>query len=149
MADLDPDTTAKASGREIRVSPKATREVCVAVKGMKLDEAKEFLQQVILKKRAVPFRRYNKKAPHRRGLQKAAAGRYPIKAAQKILEILESAEANAIFRGFDVERLRIIHAAAYPGVKLRRYTPRAMGRSSPKLEKLCHIEIALEQREGP
>ena len=149
IIDLDPDTTAKASGRELRISPKAAREVCAAIKGMMLDEAKEYLRQVIAKKKAVPFRRYNKKLPHRRGLQKAMAGRYPVKAAAKILEVLESAEANADYKGLDVERLKIIHAAAYPGAKIKRYMPRAFGRATPKFETLCHVEIVLEQvREG-
>jgi len=120
VIDLDPDTTVKASGRELRVSPKAAREVCVTIKGMKLDEAKEFLEQVRRKKRAVPFRRYNKKKPHRRGLQKVAAGGYPVKAAEKILEILESAESNAMYKGLDTEHLKIVHAAAYPGAKIKR-----------------------------
>lgn len=145
VTGLDPDLTVKASGRELRVSPKAAREVCAAVKGMMLDEAKEFLEQVIAKKKPVPFRRYKKKAPHRRGLQKFYCGRYPVKAARKVFEVLESAEANAIYRGFDVERLRVIHAAAYPGMKLKRYIPRARGRSTPKFETLCHVEVVLEQ----
>lgn len=146
---LNSANTAKASGRELRISPKAAREICATIKGMMLNEAKEFLRQVIAKKRAVPYRRYKKKLPHRRGLQKATAGRYPVKAASKILRVLESAEANAEYKGLDVERLKIIHAAAYPGAKIRRYMPRAFGRAAPKFETLCHVEIALEQvKEG-
>ena len=147
VTGLDPDRTVKASGRELRVSPKAAREVCNAIKGMKLEEAKDFLQQVTLKKRAVPFRRYKKKAGHRRGLQKAYAGRYPVKAARKVLGVLESAEANAEHRGLDIERLRVIHAAAYPGTKIRKFIPRAFGRASPYFETLCHVELVLEQAE--
>lgn len=145
---LDPDRTVKASGRELRVSPKSAREVCNAIKGMRLEEAKNFLQQVTLKKEAVPFRRHKKKAGHRRGLQKAYAGKYPVKAAQNVLKVLESAEANAEYRGFDTERLRIIHAAAYPGAKIRKYIPRAFGRASPYFENLCHVELVLEQMEA-
>jgi large subunit ribosomal protein L22 len=146
--DLDPDTTAKASGRELRVSPKAAREVCTAVKGMKLDQAKELLELVRQKKKAVPFRRFNKKMPHRKGLQKVAAGRYPVGAAEKILEILETAESNAIYKGLDTELLRVAHASAYPGTKIKRYIPRAMGRPTPRFETLCHVEIVLEQVGG-
>ena len=146
VTGLDPDRTVKASGRELRVSHKAAREVCNAVKGMNLDEAKGFLQEVILKRRPVPFRRFKKKAGHRRGLQKAYAGRYPVKAARKVLEVLEGAEANAEYKGLDIERLRIIHASASPGMKIKRYIPRAFGRASPRFETLCHIELVLEQR---
>ncbi len=147
ITELDPERTVKASGREVRVSHKAAREVCNTIKGMVLSEAKEFLQQVIQKKKPVPFRRFKKKVGHRHGLEKAFAGRYPVKAAQKILEVLEGAEANADFKGLDPENLRIIHASAYPGMKIKRYVSRAFGRSSPRFKTLCHIEIALEEVE--
>lgn len=147
ITELDPEKTVKASGRELRVSPKKTREVCNTIKGMNLNQAKQLLQQVITKKQPIPFRRHKKKAGHRRGLQKAYAGRYPVKSAQKILEVLESAEANADYKGLDPEKLRIIHASAHPGIKIKRATPRAFGRSSPRYKTLCHIELILEQKE--
>jgi len=146
ITTTDPERTVKASGREVRVSHKATREVCQTIKGMMLDEAKTLLQEVVKKKKPVPFRRFKKKAGHRHGLTEGAfAGRYPVKAASHILEVLENAEANAEFKGLDPENLRIIHAVAYPGIKVKRSTPRAMGRSSPKIQTLSHIELILEQ----
>jgi large subunit ribosomal protein L22 len=145
---LDPEKTAKASGRELRVSHKHAREVCRTIKGMKLANAKQYLRDVMDKKKAVPFTRYKKKAGHRHGLVKASAGRYPIKAAKKILILVEGAEANAENKGLDVDRLRLIHAAAYPGTKIKRFTPRAHGRASPKYETLTHVEIVLEEKPG-
>ena len=147
--ELDPEKTAKASGREIRVSHKNTREVCRTIKGMPLAHAKEYLKNVMTKKQAVPFRRYKKKAGHRRGLEKAFAGKYPIKSAKKVLKVVESAEANAENKGLDLDRLRIIHAASYPGMKIKRYTPRAHGRSAPKYDTLTHIEIVLDEKPSP
>ena len=144
--ELDPEKTVKASGRELRVSHKSAREICKTIKGMKLIQAKRYLEDVMVKKRPVPFRRFKKKAGHRHGLEKAFAGRYPVKAAKHILKVLEGAEANAEYKGLDTERLRIIHASAYPGMKIKRYMPRAFGRASPKFETLCHIEVALEER---
>ena len=146
--EIDPDTSVKASGREIRISHKAAREVCGAIRGMRLDAAKEFLEQVIQKRRAVPYRKYRKKIPHRRGLGETAAGRYPVKTAKKIMEVLESAESNALYRGLDSEALKVVHAAAYKGITRKRATPRAMGRSSPKNNTLCHVEIVLERTGG-
>jgi large subunit ribosomal protein L22 len=144
---LDPEKTAKASGREIKVSHKHAREVCRTIKGMTLTNAKAYLRDVTQKKKPVPFTRYNKKSGHRHGLPiQAASGRYPIKAAQKILNIVEAAEANAENKGLDTDRLRIFHAAAYPGTKVKRSTPRAHGRASPKNETLTHIEIALDEK---
>lgn len=144
--ELDPEKTVKASAREVRVSHKSAREICKTIKGMMLIQAKKYLREVIAKKRAVPFTRFKKKAGHRHGLEKAYAGRYPVKAAKQILKALEGAEANAEYKGLDTDRLRIIHAAAYPGMKIKRYTPRAFGRSSPEFETLTHIELALEEK---
>jgi large subunit ribosomal protein L22 len=146
--ELDPEKTAIASGREVRVSHKHTREVCKTVKGMMLMQAKEYLRDVMEKKKAVPFTRYNKKAGHRRGLVNAFAGRYPIKASERVLQVLQSAEANAENKGLDVDKLRIIHAAAYPGMKIKRFTPRAHGRASPKFETMTHIEIVVGENSG-
>jgi large subunit ribosomal protein L22 len=144
--ELDPEKTVKASGREVRVSHKSAREVCKTIKGMTLTQAKRYLRDVMTKERPVPFRRFKKKAGHRHGLEKAFAGRYPVKAAKHILKVLEGAQANAENKGLDTDRLRIIHASAYPGMKIKRFTPRAFGRSSPKIKTLCHIEIALEEQ---
>nr|AKQ00886.1 50S ribosomal protein L22, large subunit ribosomal protein L22 [uncultured thaumarchaeote Rifle_16ft_4_minimus_11813] len=55
----------KASGREVDVSPKATREVCQAIKGMTLAQAKEYLEVVADKGKPVPFRRYKHKVGQR------------------------------------------------------------------------------------
>jgi len=147
---LDPEKTAKASAREIRVSHKHAREICTKIKGMKLTAAKTYLRDVVQKKKPVPFTRFNKKAAHRHGLQtKAFSGRYPIKAAQKILNTLEAAEANAENKGLDTDRLRIQHAAAYGGTKIKRFKPRAQGRASPRFETLTHVEIVLEETPIP
>jgi large subunit ribosomal protein L22 len=146
--ELDPEKTAKASGREIRVSHKSAREVCKKIKGMMLDNAKAYLRDVLEKRKAVPFRRHTKKLGHRHGLAGAFAGRYPVKTAQRILRVVEGAEANAENKGLDVDRLRILHAVAYPGMKIKRFTPRAHGRSSPKYETTTHIEIVLEEKPG-
>jgi large subunit ribosomal protein L22 len=144
--ELYPEKTVKASAREVRVSHKSAREICKTIKGMMLIQAKKYLRDVISKKKAVPFTRFKKKAGHSHGLEKAFAGRYPVKAAKQILKVLEGAEANAEYKGLDTDRLRIIHATAYPGMKIKRYTPRAFGRSSPEFETLTHIEIALEEQ---
>jgi large subunit ribosomal protein L22 len=143
---LNPDKTAKASGRELKVSHKAAREVCKAIKGMNLTNAKEYLRDVITKKKPIPYTRYTKKLGHKGGVQKRFAGRYPTKTAEQVLHVIEAAQANAEDKGLDVDRLRIIHAVAYQGIKLKRYKPRAQGRSSPKYETTTHVEIVLDEK---
>jgi len=147
VTEFDTERTVKASGRELRISPKHAREVCKTIKGMRLNKAKRYLGQVMEKKQSVPFRRFVKKMGHRHGMQKAMVGKYPGKAVAKILKVLESAECNADFKGLNIERLRVIHASAYPGMKIKRAIPRAFGRSSPKNKTLTHIEIVLEEIE--
>jgi len=144
---VDPERTAKASGRELRISPKHAREICKAIKGMMLEDAKSFLEDVIAMRRPVPFRRYKKKVPHRRGLQGFCTGRFPVKAANHILRLLKEVEANAEFKGLNTEKLKIIHAAAYPGAKIKKFFPRAFGRSSPNFEILTHVEIVVQEVE--
>ena len=144
--ELDPEKTVKASGRQISVSHKSAREICRTINGMMLTQAKQYLRDVTVKKKPVPFKRFRKKSGHRHGLEKAFAGRYPIKAAGKILKLLEGAEANAENKGLDTDRLRIIHAATSQAMKIKRFQPRAQGRTTPSFNTLCHVEIALEEQ---
>jgi large subunit ribosomal protein L22 len=147
---LDPDRTAVATGRNMRISPKHAREICREIKGKYLENAKEYLEQVIEKKRSVPFRRYNKEVAHRSDLSKNpsvkwAAGRYPVKASQEILKVLDNAEQNAAFKGLELAQLRITHAAAQRGRKIKGMMPRDYGRSSPSNKTLAHVEIVVTE----
>lgn len=142
---LDPDRTAIASGRDLRVSHKAAREICHYVKGMRLEKAKDVLQEVVALKRPVPYRRHKKKVAHRKGVEGFDAGRYPKKAAAAILKVLDQVEANAEFKGLYSDRLKIIHIASHKGRVIRNYIPRAFGRSSPYFNYLTHVEVAVEE----
>ena len=142
---LDPDRTAIASGRDLRISPKAAREICRYINGMNLERAKETLQDVIELKSPIPYRRHKKKVAHRRGVEGFDAGRFPQKAAGEILKLLDSVEANAEFKGLYTDRLKIIHIAAHRARVIRNYIPRAFGRSSPYFNYLTHIEVAVEE----
>ncbi len=142
---LDPALTAKASGRDLRISPKAAREICSTIKGMMLYEAKELLEAVIALKKPIPFRRHKGKQAHKRDLRGWPAGRYPVKAAKAIMKILDNVETNAEQKGLDVDSLKIIHAAAHRGPVMKRYMPRAFGRATPKFRQLTHVEIVVKE----
>ncbi len=137
----DPLTQVRASGREVDISSKAAREICVMIKGMNIAKAKKLLEDVTVKRQAVPFRRYKKEVPHKSSQFKFHSGGYPVKAAEEILKVLKNLEANADFKGLNTEKMTIIHAAAMRGMKVKRYVPRAFGRSSPSFNTLVHIEI--------
>ena len=137
----NPVVHVRASLREADMSPKEAREVCAAIKGLPLDRARAILNDVVELRRPIPFRRYRGKVGHKAGLQGYYAGRYPVKVAKAVLKLLDSLEANADYRGLDTSRLKLIHVAAYPGRRLRRYAPRAFGRASAKNKELVHIEV--------
>lgn len=135
---------------DIRVHPKVMREVCAAIVGMRVKDAKAFLERVIAKKEAVPFRRAYGKQAHRRGLADKwgwPIGRYPVKAASSLLKVLINAESNAEFKGLDVEKLRVIHAAAHKGMTMKRYMPRAFGRATPSFRVTSHVEVIVGEVE--
>jgi large subunit ribosomal protein L22 len=142
---LDPDRTAIASAREVKISPKAAREICHFIKGKFLDKAKTYLEGVIAKDKPIPYKRHKKHVAHRKGLSGWPSGKFPVKAAEEILKVLENAENNAEFKGLDVERMKIIHASAQKGMVVKRFFTRAHGSSSPKNRYLTHIEIAIEE----
>lgn len=142
---LDPDKTAIASGRDLRISPKAARETCRYIREMLLEDAMERLQEVTNLVKPVPYLRYNKKVPHRRGVQGFDSGRFPVKAAVEILKLLDAVKANAEFKGLYTDRLKIIHIAANRGRVIKKYIPRAFGRSSPYFDHLTHVEVAVEE----
>ena len=60
---------------------------------------------------------------------------------QYILNLINEVESNADFKGLDTSSIRIIHAATHRGRTIPGYIPRAMGRSSPRMHELVHIEI--------
>lgn len=141
VTGLDPDRTVKCAGRELRISPKAAVEICDTIRGMKVAQAKELLELVSARKKAIPYRHYKKEVPHRSLDERWHAGRYPVKAASYVLRLIEELEANAEYRGLNLAKVRIIHAASQRGMKIRNYTPRAHGRSSPSFNTLTHVEL--------
>src|SRR3989449_10421973 len=111
ITGLDPDRTVKCSGRQLRISPKASVEICRTIRGMKLSDAKKLLERVVDKKQAIAYRHYKKEVPHRRQLTEPCfAGRFPQKAAGRLLRRLEELEANAEYRNLDTDRHKIIDA---------------------------------------
>lgn len=131
----------RASIREVDISHKHAREICKSINNMRLVRAREYLERVIEKKEVIPFKRYKLQVGHRSELQGFPTGRYPTKAAREFLRLFDNLESNAEYKGMDVDRLKIIHASAYPGVKIRNFIERAFGRGSARYNILTHVEI--------
>ena len=112
---------------------------------MDVEKAKNYLNDVIAMKKSVPFKRHNKKVGHRKGQEGWPSGRYPVKAAEQILRVLENAEANAEYKGMDTERLFIEHISSHRGLVIKGYIPRAFGRTTPFNTSTTHIQIVLQE----
>ena len=76
-------------------------------------------------------------------------------AAKQIHKVLKSAVANAEQRAqrqnepLDVDRLRVKYAVVNEGTTLNRFTPAAMGRSTPIHKRTSHIEIHVASDPAP
>lgn len=73
-------------------------------------------------------------------------GDIPRRQLKKILKVLRQVESNAEFKGLTVDNLRVIHLAAQRARLIKKYIPRAFGRSSPYFDLLTHIEVAVEEK---
>lgn len=129
-----------AFGRSLPISTKTSVEICRALQHKTVAQAKTYLLNVMEQKAVVPFLRYKHNVGHRKG--PFAAGRYPGKASKHILEILESATANATNKGFAHGDLVIKHISAHKGPKVMHF-----GRHRGKA-KQTHIQIILTERKG-
>ncbi|BDB97653.1 50S ribosomal protein L22 [Saccharolobus caldissimus] len=148
--NVDELKIAKAVVRDVPVSIKDLYNVCKAIRGMYLHDAKNFLNRVLEEKEALPYWRYYKGASHKSNISpkwKIKAGRYPKKAIRYVLKLLENAEANASNKGLDSDKLIIKHIAAHKGFTLKRYMPRAFGRATAKYRRTSNIEVILEEVE--
>jgi large subunit ribosomal protein L22 len=134
----------RAALREKTISHKHAREIAVAIKGMSVESARIYLQSVINLERAVPFRRYNNEVGHKSDTG-MMAGRYPRKAATEFVKLLDNLESNAEYRGMDLDRLKIINATVHKGRKIERFIPRAMGRATPEIDILTHVELVAQE----
>merc|ERR1712138_91176 len=141
----------KARGSHLRVHFKNTRETCHAIKGMDLKKAQSYLQHVIEKKEAIPFRRYcggvGRTAQAKNAGSTNGQARWPKKAAEFVLNLLSNAEANAELKSLEIDKLFVSHIQVNRAVQNRRRTYRAHGRINPYMSHPCHVELMLSQRE--
>ncbi len=146
--DADPATTAKAMLRERHMSFKHSKALAREIKGRTAGEAVEYLEAVINEEQSVPFRQHNSGVGHRSDIDGWDAGRYPQKASEAFLDLLENGIGNADHQGFDGESMAIMHAAAHKVGETQGRQPRAMGRASEWNTDEVDVELVLEEGEG-
>lgn len=139
----DETRAVRAMGYEIPMSFKKAMEICRALKGKRVPQAINFLENVIELKVPVPMKKHKKKVAHK-NIPRWYAGRYPQKTAREILKVLNNLKANAEYKGLKPEELVIVHAQAKKGRAIKRYVPRAFGRAVPKVKQLTTVEFVAE-----
>jgi large subunit ribosomal protein L22 len=143
--EKDPEKSARAYGYELHCSQKDSQNLARALRGMKIEAAKKYLEEIVAMKRALPAIYHKKKRLHQKGI--AGPGSFPEKAARYMLKVLENAENNAEYKGFDVENMKITHISAYQGRIIKGMMPRAHGRATDKNETTTDVEMILEEVE--
>lgn len=144
---MDEENIARGKVNEAPISPKHAIEIASFIRNKRLDEVEAYLEQVLLFKKAIPFKRFNRNVAHKRGLDKWDAGRYPQKATKVYLRLLNNVKKNAEYIGLDSDNLEIVHVSANRGVRRRAFFPRAMGRATPKDREMVNIEIIVRETE--
>lgn len=106
----------RAQARFLRVSPRKARLVVDLIRGKMAEEA---LTTLALSRKAV---------------------------SKKVTAVVKSAVANASQNTkVDVDSLRIKAAYVDPGPTLKRWRPRAMGRSARIMKRTSHITVVVEE----
>merc|ERR1711862_443437 len=104
--------------------------------------AQSYLSDVCEKKQCVPFRKFiggiGRTAQAKQF--KMSQGRWPVKSAKVLLDLLRNAESNAEFKNLDTDNLVIEHIQVNAAAQGRRRTYRAHGRINAYMSSPCHIE---------
>jgi large subunit ribosomal protein L22 len=143
-ASMDPETSARAIGKDLRVSYKNSINVCSAVRGMPVEDAKEYLERVISKEVPVPYKKHIRHINHRKGAG-FGPGKFPVNAAKAVLDLLNSAENNAEYKGLDPESMFIAHISAYKGRVFQGWRSRARGRTTSWDTVTTNIELIIQE----
>lgn len=137
---MDKEHEAKAIGKDLSISTKDSIEISNFIRGKTLEKVRKQLLDVLEKKRAIPYKRFNMSRGHKPG--KIAAGRYPIKATAHFLKLIDSVEANAHNKGLDTSSLYLYHV-----VSNRSSTPWHYGRQRRRKMKRTNVEIRVKELE--
>jgi large subunit ribosomal protein L17e len=127
----NPTKSCKARGSDLRVHFKNTRETAHAIRKLPLTKAKRYLEDVLAHKQAIPFTRFCRgvgRTAQAKNRHSNGQGRWPVKSAKFVLDLLKNAESNAEVKGLDVDSLYISHIQVNQAQKQRRRTYRAHGR---------------------
>lgn len=149
--ELTSNKFCKSRAYDMKVSFKNTRETAASIKGMDLQRAKQYLENVCRYREIVPFRRYRYGIGRKSQLKvkKHTSGRWPVKSSKFLLEILKNAESNASLKGLDLTSLYIKNIQVNKAIRGNRRTFRAYGKVNAFLSHPCHVEVWLVEKFKP
>ena len=124
----------QVAGRNLPISRKLGREIAIFIKGKMADRAIDELNRVAKGELAIPYVRFNRDTPHRKG--NMMSGRFPKKSSLEIIKLIESLKANAENKALDSDAIKIIHASCQHGTKAWHY-----GRHRGRKRKLAPFEL--------
>lgn len=127
---------ARALCKDLPISVKQSIEVANALRYKTTSYAKNYLEQVIVLKQAVPFHRFHRDMGHKAGMY---SGRFPVNTAKEFLKLVKCVEANAQFKGIDASNLKIIKLVAN-----KASIPMGGGRQRHATRR-SHLEIEVKQ----
>jgi large subunit ribosomal protein L22 len=128
---------ARAVARSVPISTKASIEICNSIRHKSVARAKTILKDAISLRKPIRYTRFREGAGHKPGM---AAGKFPKKASEHILQLIEAVEANAQFKGINTSNLEIVHIAAQDAGNVWRY-----GRQRRRKMKSTTIEIMVAE----
>ncbi len=135
---MEKENIARAKGNNLSISPKHAYEVCNFIRGKSVDKMKKYLADVLLFKKAIPYKKHNMDLPHQKGRQ--GPSRYPTNTVKAILAVLNSAVSNAEDKGFNTSGMIIKNAISNQGPSVWRF-----GRQARRKAKRAHVEIVVKE----
>ena len=134
----DTEHMTKAVGLNLPISTKMSVEICNVLRGMPVAKAKQLLEKVIQLQEPIPIRRFRRELAHKR---KIGPGRFPVVASKHLLQLLESVESNAQFKGLNTSELMINHLCVHKAATSWHY-----GRQRRRKMKRSHVEIIVKEQ---
>lgn len=114
-----------ASASDLNASFKDLCAVCDAVRYLPVQYALEVLDGVINEHRPIEYRRHNKYMGSRHELH-GKKGRYPIKCAKMVRNVIVNASANAVNKGENPDYMYVVHASANKTNEVLRSPPKGV-----------------------
>ena len=132
----NPEHYAVASAKNLPFSTKHGIVISDFLRYKTIEQSKKLLEEVVVLKRAVPFKRFYHNMGHKAGM---SSGRMPQKAAKFFLLLLKSVEANAHAKGLNSTNLKITRLLAN-----RASVPLTGGRRRVATKR-THLEIEVKE----